>query len=354
MSDTDDTSDYIIEASPETALASPLPQTKIEDVWDVALAGSISDASRRSYLQGMVGFAKFVLAKANQPTPDDNASALQRAAPFLPHVRFPLVTEYRESMRNEGYAARTVNVRLAALDMLFKRMLRLELIDHNPASSELVRRLKTSTISSSTSLSPEEAEGLAAMLNQDESLMGFRDLALFSVFIYNGLRRAEIIQIDVDKIKYVGNTPTAHLVIKRGKHLSIEFIPVVWKMIDRWLVAADIHDGPVFRRIQKSTGDTQRVTDRRLTPSGIYDIIGRRIAQAGITKNIHPHSLRHTYATFSLLAGVPIQEVQKSMGHSSIDTTSRYDRAIDQVGRSPGRSISLNWPGGQKTKGKNR
>jgi integrase len=125
-------------------------------------------------------------------------------------------------------------------------------------------------------------------------------------------------------------------------------------MIDRWLVAANIQSGPIFRRIRKSTGDTQKITDERLTPNGIYDIIGRRIEQAGIAKNIHPHSLRHTYATFSLLAGVPIQEVQKSMGHSSIDTTSRYDRAIDQVGRSPGRSISLNWPGSQKQKGKHR
>ena len=354
MNESDDKAEGLIEVSPETALGSLLPQTKIEDVWDVALAGSISDQSRRSYFQGMTSFARFVLEKASQPVPDDNKIALQRAAPFLPHVRFPLVTEYRDALRDAGYAARTVNVRLAALDMLFKRMMRLELIDQNPASSELVRRMKTSNISSTEALSQEEAEQLAKMLNEDESLSGYRDLALFSVFIYNGLRRAEIIQIDVDKIRYVGSTPTIHLVIKRGKHLSIEFVPIVWKMIDRWLVAANIQTGPIFRRIRNSTGGTQKVTDDRLTPNGIYDIIGRRIEQAGITKNIHPHSLRHTYATFSLLAGVPIQEVQKSMGHSSIDTTSRYDRAIDQVGRSPGRSISLNWPGGQKQKGKHR
>lgn len=353
MADSDD-KDQIVEVVPEAALGSLLPQTKIEDVWDVALAGSISDQSRRSYFQGMTGFARFILEKANRPVPEDDQAALKQASPFLPHVRFPLVTEYRDALRDKKYAARTVNVRLAALDMLFKRMMRLELINQNPASSELVRRMKTSNISSAEALSQEEAEQLAKMLNEDESLSGYRDLALFSVFIYNGLRRAEIVQIDLDKIKYVGSTPTVHLIIKRGKHLSIEFIPIVWKMIDRWLVAANIQSGPIFRRIRKSTGDTQKITDERLTPNGIYDIIGRRIEQAGIAKNIHPHSLRHTYATFSLLAGVPIQEVQKSMGHSSIDTTSRYDRAIDQVGRSPGRSISLNWPGSQKQKGKHR
>lgn len=352
MSKSDDTTEGLVEVVQGTTLGQLLPQTKIEDVWDVALAGSISDQSRRSYFQGMTSFARFVLEKANLPAPDNDKAALERAAPLLPQVRFPLVTEYRDMLRDDDYAPRTVNVRLAALDMLFKRMMRLGLIDQNPASSELVRRMKTSNVSSTEALSKEEAELLAKMLNEDESLTGYRDLALFSVFIYNGLRRAEIIQIDLDKIKYVGSTPTVHLVIKRGKHLSIEFIPHVWRMIDRWLVAANIQTGPIFRRIRKSTGGTQKVTDSRLTPNGIYDIIGRRIEQAGITKNIHPHSLRHTYATFSLLAGVPIQEVQKSMGHSSIDTTSRYDRAIDQVGRSPGRSISLNWPGSQKPKGK--
>jgi site-specific recombinase XerD len=355
MADQDDEDQGIIEVVPGAALGSLLPQTKIEDVWDVALAGSISDQSRRSYFQGMIGFARFILDKASRPVPKNNQAALEQAAPFLPHVRFPLVTEYRDSLRDQKYAASTVNVRLAALDMLFKRMMRLELIDQNPASAELVRRLKVSNISEAEALTHEEAENLARMLNEDESLAGIRDLALFSVFIYNGLRRAEIIQIDLDNIKYVGSTPTIHLIIKRGKHLSIEFIPTVWKMVDRWLVAANIQSGPIFRRIRKSTGNTQKVTEERLTPNGIYDIIGRRIKQAGITKNIHPHSLRHTYATFSLLAGVPIQEVQKSMGHSSIDTTSRYDRAIEQVGRSPGRSISLNWPGSQKhSRGKNR
>jgi integrase/recombinase XerD len=80
-----------------------------------------------------------------------------------------------------------------------------------------------------------------------------------------------------------------------------------------------------------------------VTANGIYSIIKTRVREARITKNIHPHSLRHTYATLALLGGVPLQDVQVSMGHSSPNTTFRYFRAIEQVGRSPGRALGLNW-----------
>jgi integrase/recombinase XerD len=335
-------------------LGTPLPETKLEDIWDIALTGTISDNSRRIYLKGMVNFAKFVLEKAERPIPHSNENILRTASPLLAHVKFPLVSEYRENMREAGYAARTINVRLAAIDALFKRMMRLELIDKNPASSELVQRMKTSNVSETEGLDKNEAERLLKILYDDKTHIGLRDTAIFSVFIYNGLRRSEIIQIDLDNIKFVAGTPTITLIIKRGKHITIEFVPIVWETIDRWLVTAHITKGPIFRKVTKLRDGTQNISENRLTVDQIYEIIRSRVKQAGITKNIHPHSLRHTYATFALLAGVPIQEVQKSMGHSSTDTTFRYDRAIEQVGRSPGRAIALEWPGGRKPKERSR
>jgi site-specific recombinase XerD len=335
-------------------LGSPLPQTKLEDVWDVALSGTISDNSKRAYLKGMVCFAEFVLKKANRPIPRQDAEILRTASPYLTHVKFPLVTEYREQMREDGYANRTINLRLAAIDKLFTRMMRLEIIDKNPASSELVPRMRTSSISETEGLDNGEAEHLLQTLWEDTTYIGLRDTAIFAVLIYNGLRRSEVIQIDLENIRFVSGTPTITLIIKRGKHLNIEFIPLVWKTIDRWMVAANITKGPIFRKVTKFRDGRQEITENRLTVDHIYAIIKSRVKQAGINKDIHPHSLRHTYATLALLAGVPIQEVQKSMGHSSTDTTFRYDRAIEQVGRSPGRSIALEWPGGHNPKERSR
>jgi integrase len=214
--------------------------------------------------------------------------------------------------------------------------------------------MRTSSISETEGLDNGEAEHLLKILWEDTTYIGLRDTAIFAVLIYNGLRRSEVIQIDLENIRFVSGTPTITLIIKRGKHLNIEFIPLVWKTMDRWMVAANITKGPIFRKVTKFRDGRQEITENRLTVDHIYAIIKSRVKQAGIDKDIHPHSLRHTYATLALLAGVPIQEVQKSMGHSSTDTTFRYDRAIEQVGRSPGRSIALEWPGGHNPKERSR
>jgi integrase len=343
--------DYEI-ISPEQNKLS-LPQPTQDDVWDVALSGVISENSKRAYQHGMIEFARFILDRAQLEIPKDKMTILQKSTPLLPQVSFQLVTEYRDELRENGYANRTINLRLAAVNALYKKMMRLGLVKENPATAELVQRLRTSTRSDTDGLEQNEAEKILKLCHQDDSFRGKRDLAMFAVMIFNGVRRSELIQIDWDKIKYVNGIPTIKLKIKRDKDIVIEFIPQVWAAIDRWTVAANISKGPIFRRIRSGKGHAQKVTHDRLTVDGVYAIIKTRVKEAGIEKNIHPHSLRHTFATLSLLAGVPIQEVQKSMGHSSTDTTFRYDRAIEQVGRSPGRSIKLNWPGGPEKENSN-
>lgn len=329
-----------------------LPQPTLDDVWDTALSGVLSENSKRSYRAGLLGFAKFILGRANTEIPKDNEAVLQLATVLLPHVNFQLVTEYRDELRYKGFAHRTINVRLAAIHSLFNRMMRLGLTDKNPASSELVQRLRTSSRSDTQGLEEEEAASLLELCYKDTRLSGKRDLALFAVLIFNGLRRSEVIQIDMDRIRYIKSTPTIRLKAKRDKDLMIEFIPKVWATIDDWCKTANIVEGPIFVRLRGTRNGLQKVTENRLTPDGIYAIIKSRIKEAGIEKNIHPHSLRHTYATLALLSGVAIQDVQMSMGHSSTDTTYRYYRAVNQVGTSPGRSINLKWP--KQGKGKEK
>jgi integrase len=211
--------------------------------------------------------------------------------------------------------------------------------------------MRTSTTSNSEGLERDEATKLLTVCMDDENeIRGKRDLALFSIMIFNGLRRSEVIQINLDKIKKVGDVNTTTLTIKRGKELTIEFIPHVWKVIEDWLEVSGIKNGCLFRRLKGGRGGAIYLSDKCLTDDGLYRITKLRIEEAGIKKNIHPHSLRHTYATLALLAGVPIQDVQVSMGHSSTDTTFRYYRAIDQVGRSPGRKIDIEMPKGKGEK----
>jgi integrase/recombinase XerD len=334
--------DAIVVPTPQRG-ALALEQPSVQDVWDEALTHVLADNSRRTYRTALESFARFVLTKAGTMPPEDGKEAMLLATPLLPEVSSAHVTQFREELRGEGLAATTINVRLAAVMMLFQRMLRLKLIDENPATPELVSRMKTSNVSGTEGLSRQEAEDLLNIIASDRSLRGLRDLALFLVLFHNGLRRSEVANLLIQNFRMVNDTPTYEVTVKGGKTLVIEIIPVVWQEVKRWLDAAAIGHGPVFRRLRRAKGGTYKLCHGGLTANGIYSIIKARVKESRIKKNIHPHSLRHTYATLALLGGVPLQDVQVSMGHSSPNTTFRYFRAIEQVGRSPGRALGLNW-----------
>lgn len=346
MNNPDDKDIVFIE--PENTPKLSLPKIELDNLWDIALTGVISENSKRVYRAGMIQFARYLLMKSESLIPDDDEELLKKATPILSQVTFPFVAEYREWMREQDYSGSTINGRLAAINMLFKRMKRLNLIKENPADSDFVQRMKVPSVSNSEGLDKDESTLLLKVCIDDESeIRGNRDLALLSVMIFNGLRRSEVIQIDLDRIRMVDDTPTTKLRIKGGKSLTIEFIPEVWNVILKWIKIADIKKGPVFRKLNGNRAGGVCVSKKRLTDSGVYRIIKGRIKESGINKNIHPHSLRHTYATLALLGGVPIQDLQISMGHASTNTTFRYYRVIDQVGRSPGRKIDIQMPTGK-------
>src|SRR5690606_4858309 len=87
---------------------------------------------------------------------------------------------------------------------------------------------------------------------------------------------------------------------------------------------------PLLRLLQaaigeRTTGPIIRTrSGRRQTRMGAYDWVKRTCAKAGLPDDLHPHSLRHGAAKMLLAAGVPIDEIQKFMGHADIRTTMHY------------------------------
>jgi len=86
--------------------------------------------------------------------------------------------------------------------------------------------------------------------------------------------------------------------------------------------------GPIFRN---------RDGTARLSYSTSYALIRRMAGKAGIAaaSRLSPHSLRHSFATELLGAGVPLQDVQDAMGHADPRTTRRYDRSRHNLDRHP-------------------
>lgn len=181
-------------------------------------------------------------------------------------------------------------------------------------------------------LTAEELEKLLSA--PDTSTMaGLRDRALMELMFSTGLRVAELTSLD----KRMLSTETGELrVVGKGRKERIVFISErarKW-MQDYFDRRIDENEAAFVGYRGKGAGvdpsPQVQVQATRLTPRSVDRIIQRYTLEAGIVKNITPHSLRHSFATDLLLNGADIRSVQTLLGHASITTTQIYTHITNQ------------------------
>jgi site-specific recombinase XerD len=158
---------------------------------------------------------------------------------------------------------------------------------------------------------------------------GRRDRALLEMLFSTGLRVSELCALNREAVE----AQSARSLSVRGKGGKIR---VVFLSADaRASLAqylkerADI-DEALFVRIPKSERAARESSDLRLTPRSVQRIVKKYAAKAGITKSVHPHTLRHSFATDLLRNGADLRSVQALLGHSSITTTQIYTHVTDE------------------------
>ena len=103
--------------------------------------------------------------------------------------------------------------------------------------------------------------------------------------------------------------------------VTIPLAPHTARAID--LATRERTDGPVFRAAD----------GRRLDRHSAGRVVRKVARRTGIGKAVTPHTLRHTFITAALDAGVPLRDVQEAASHADPRTTMRYDRARDSLDR---------------------
>jgi integrase len=173
---------------------------------------------------------------------------------------------------------------------------------------------------------PDQAAGRALTLGElmalvgvcaDGTAAGARDAAMLAVAYSCGLRRAEIVGLDL--ADYVDGVLTV-----RGKRNKTRTVPIqngAAAALADWLAVRGDAPGALFVRIRQ--GD--KLTNERMTTQAVYHIFAERAGQAGV-KTFSPHDLRRTFAGDLLDAGADIAVVQQMMGHANVATTAGYDR----------------------------
>ncbi|MFZ3621780.1 tyrosine-type recombinase/integrase [Leclercia barmai] len=230
-----------------------------------------------------------------------------------------------ELLRDTGRATATVNTYLSALKGVAKEAWMLRLMDVESFQHiRAVRNLRGSRLPSGRALPPEEIRALFAMCDADRSSLGPRDAAMLAVMLGCGLRRSEVVGLDLSDVV---TQDRALRVLGKGNKERLAYMPAgTWQRLQFWLdQVRDGTPGPLFTRIRRF--DT--LTNDRLTDQAVYHILQVRQRQAGIEK-CAPHDLRRTFATAMLDNGEDLITIRDAMGHASVTTTQQYDRRGEQ------------------------
>ncbi|MBW3615517.1 MAG: tyrosine-type recombinase/integrase [Actinobacteria bacterium] len=218
-------------------------------------------------------------------------------------------------MEENGKMRSTVARRLSTLASFYRYCEQEGLIERNPAAN--VRRPKVDYESRTLGLDRNE---LGAFLVQ-AGLASARDHALASLLALNGLRISEALGADVDDLDYERGHRTLKILRKGGKHAVIPLAPRTSRALDLYI--AERATGPIFLG---ANGD-------RMDRYAADRMVKRLARRAGITKRISPHSLRHSFITAALDAGVALRDVQEAASHADPRTTMRYDRGRRSLDR---------------------
>lgn len=229
------------------------------------------------------------------------------------------VQKYRAELEARALAPATINVYLAAI-----RKLAAEAADNGLLSPDIaagILRVKGSRrqgVRTGNWLTKVQAERLLQAPDTRE-LRGLRDRALLAVLLGTGLRRREAAELTFEKIQQRdGRWVFVDLVGKGEKPRTVPVPTWCKAALDHWSQAAGISTGCVFRPINRAG----KICGSALSAQSVFNIV-RSHAEA-IQKVIAPHDLRRTFAKLAYSGNAPLDQIQLSLGHASLQTTERY------------------------------
>jgi integrase/recombinase XerC len=220
------------------------------------------------------------------------------------HVRQHIAFRHRN-----GISSKTLQRELSSIRSFYQYLLKQQRVEQNPAKQIQAPKQKRKL---PKTLDVDQLSGL--LDRSADSVLEIRDLAMFELFYSSGLRLSELAALDVNDLD--GNEGTLH--VRFGKGGKQRVLPVgskAWQAIEKWLELRPVGvDQALFVSVHA----------RRLSQRSIQLRLARWCAKVGVQEHVHPHMLRHSFASHLLETSQDIRAVQDLLGHSDISTTQIY------------------------------
>lgn len=272
----------------------------------VSVERGLADNTVRSYRRDLVRYSAFLNAEElGEPEAIGEAHILG----FLASLR---TGDEDHVPLNSASSARTI----VAVRGFHKFMLREGLIDVD-ASAAVKPPTPAKRLPKAITL--EDVEALLAAAGGPGTTLAKRDRALLEVLYGTGARISEAIGLDIDDIDFEG-----HAVLLRGKGSKQRIVPLgsyAHEALKDYLTVAR----PTLTTA-KGSGPAVFLNARggRLSRQSAWTVLTKAAKRAGISTDVSPHTLRHSFATHLLDGGADVRVVQDLLGHASVTTTQIY------------------------------
>lgn len=295
------------------ALAEPLPR----DRHPVAVyLASLAKGSRRT-MSGALHHAAELLSGGRA-----DAESLDWSA-----VRYQHVAALRTLLAEQGAKPATVNKKLAAVRGVLRECWRLGLVTGEDfARVGDVKGVRATTLPAGRALSAEEVARMKEACDPS-TVVGRRDRAALALMARAGLRRAELVGLDVEDFR---DGLTSGTLVVRGKGSKERLVPLTNGVLDAvrdWIEVRGAEPGALLPPVRRGGSIAW---GGRLTTSAVWKRL-RDIARGAGIGDVSPHDLRRTACTALLDAGVDLGTAGKILGHASVETTKRYDRRDERA-----------------------
>ena len=225
------------------------------------------------------------------------------------HLHDFLATE-----KKRGLAATSLKLEVVALRIFFRFLTARGLLAIDPAEKLPLTRLPQSL---PQPLSPPDMMRLLATPNGKDAL-SLRDRAILELLYASGLRISELCQARLENIDLEEG-----IIRVTGKGNKTRLVPVGQSAINAlqdYLSSAR----PQLLSPKSGAAIFLSVRGYALTPARIWQLVQQYAKQAGLADAVHPHQLRHSFATHLLAGGADLRIIQELLGHASIATTQIY------------------------------
>ena len=257
-----------------------------------------SNNTLESYMRDMGQFIKYLIITEVKDVTD---------------VDKGIIDDYIDYCKNSNRSNATITRIIASIRSFYNFLITLGVLSVNPTAGVKSIKLEKKL---PEILTQKETDLLLAQPDINDS-KGCRDKAMFELLYATGIRVSELIGLNIDDINLdVG-------IIRCNTQKSERIIP----LYDSAIKTVDLYIKKV--RAFSVFDDSERalfvnMNGQRLTRQGFWKIIKQYTKQAGIKKDIAPHTLRHSFATHLLENGAQLKDIQQMLGHSDISSTQVY------------------------------